>query len=405
MATINFTVEDHSIRVDNLIELAQGSNNFDTCAFTFDSSWDGFTLYAVMYQNPKNVFKLPLDAENTRKIRQEVLQKDGWVYIGARGEKEDTDKTIATSMVVRLPVRKGAVNGNETGQEMLDQSQYEYLLGKVNELNEKCESLTKKVEHSNGVKVVNSISEMADTSTIYVLSTDGHWYYYNGAMWTDGGEFTGATISSTQIQSAVEDYLEENSQTMGTLTINGQQYNGSEDVVVEVASSGGGGSSETAQEAQLATGTIVAETVAGTVIDTGVTLETLKQYKRFIFILKGASNVELQNTYLFFGGQQNGSIARSDSAGGYVYEYEWVNVEEGLLRCCNYWQGNPSLLRSVGSSCIVTRITGSFNNNNSGGSYPYLFDLSGQEDTETLKINNSAATTIDYEWEVRGMTV
>lgn len=154
MATINFTVEDHSIRVDNLIELAQGSNNFDTCAFSFDSTWDGFTLYAVMYQNPKNVFKLPLDAENTRKIPQEVLQKDGWVYIGGRGEKEDTDETIATSMVVRLPVRKGAVNGNETGQEMLDQSQYEYLLGKVNELNEKCESLTKELE--------NDISQLSE---------------------------------------------------------------------------------------------------------------------------------------------------------------------------------------------------------------------------------------------------
>lgn len=164
MATINFTVEDHSIRVDNLIELAQGSNNFDTCAFSFDSTWDGFVLYAVMYQNPKNVFKLPLDAENTRKIPQEVLQKDGWVYIGARGEKEDTDETIATSMVVRLPVRKGAVNGNETGQEILNESQYEYLLGKVNELNEKCESLTKELEEDIG-QLSEEIDELKENNT------------------------------------------------------------------------------------------------------------------------------------------------------------------------------------------------------------------------------------------------
>lgn len=216
---------------------------------------------------------------------------------------------------------------------------------------------------------------------------------------------TGTGVDETTVKEIVDNHLTEKSQPMGTLTINGQQYNGSKDVVVEVAASSGGGGTESAAEAQLATGTIVAETTAGTVTDTGVTLETLKQYKRFIFIFKGASNAGLQNTYLFFGGQQNGSIARSDSAGGYVYEYEWVNVEEGLLRCCNYWQGNPSLIRSIGSSCIVTWITGSFNNINSGGSYPYLFDLSGQEDTETLKINNSVATTIDYEWEVRGMTV
>ena len=169
MATINITVEDHSIRVDNLIELAQGSNNFDTCAFTFDSSWDGFTLYASMYQNPKNVFKLPLDESNTCKIPVNVLQKSGWLYIGARGEKDD--ETIGTSIVVKLPVRNGAVNGNETGQEMLDQSQYEYLLGKVNELNEKCESLTKELISSlNGniyvgsTQPTNGIEYWLDTS-------------------------------------------------------------------------------------------------------------------------------------------------------------------------------------------------------------------------------------------------
>lgn len=198
MATINFTVEDHSIRVDNLIELAQGSNNFDTCAFSFDSTWDGFTLYAVMYQNPKNVFKLPLDEANTRKIPVEVLQKDGWVYIGARGEKEDTDETIVTSIVVKLPVRKGAVNGNETGQEMLDQSQYEYLLGKVNELNEKCESLTKELEEDisqlSEEKVSNPITgEVGQILEIETVDENGKPKSYKAVDKPTGGDSTTGT--------------------------------------------------------------------------------------------------------------------------------------------------------------------------------------------------------------------
>ena len=139
MAKINFTVNDHSIRVDNLIELAQASNNFDTCAFSFDNAWDGFTLYAVMYQNPKNVFKKPLDSANTCKIPVEVLKKSGWLYVGARGEKED--QTIATSVVIRFSVKDGAVDGNETGQEMLNESQYEYLLGKISQLSEEKASI------------------------------------------------------------------------------------------------------------------------------------------------------------------------------------------------------------------------------------------------------------------------
>lgn len=209
MATINFTVEDHSIRVDNLIELAQGSNNFDTCAFSFDSTWDEFTLYAVMYQNPKNVFKLPLDEANTRKIPQEVLQKDGWVYIGARGEKEDTDETIVTSIVVKLPVRKGAVNGNETGQEMLDQSQYEYLLGKVNELNEKCESLIKELEED-----ISQLSEEKVDKTGITLAThtDGLIYLFVdgkpvgiGLDLSGGGTSTGL---SSEIKSAIMTVVE-----------------------------------------------------------------------------------------------------------------------------------------------------------------------------------------------------
>lgn len=190
MATINFTVEDHSIRVDNLIELAQGSNNFDTCAFTFDSSWDGFTLYAVMYQNPKNVFKKPLDSAKTCKIPVEVLKKSGWLYVGARGEKED--QTIATSVVVRFSVRDGAVDGNETGQEMLNESQYEYLLGKINQLSEEFKNLSG--DESSGTGLSNTAVSLLLTileNGVYTSNQTGNISSLRTALTEQGGDTGG----------------------------------------------------------------------------------------------------------------------------------------------------------------------------------------------------------------------
>ena len=51
--------------------------------------------------------------------------------------------------------------------------------------------------------VVDSISDMTDTNKIYVLSTDSNWYYYDGTSWTSGGQYGGATTSTTFNQHGV----------------------------------------------------------------------------------------------------------------------------------------------------------------------------------------------------------
>lgn len=51
------------------------------------------------------------------------------------------------------------------------------LEGKVNALN------------TNAPTVVTDASQMTDHSKIYVLTTDGNWYYWNGSAWTVGGEY------------------------------------------------------------------------------------------------------------------------------------------------------------------------------------------------------------------------
>ena len=44
--------------------------------------------------------------------------------------------------------------------------------------------------------VVASTSAMTDTDQIYVLSTDGKWYYHNGTTWVSGGTYGGVAAGS-----------------------------------------------------------------------------------------------------------------------------------------------------------------------------------------------------------------
>ena len=51
--------------------------------------------------------------------------------------------------------------------------------------------------------VVASASAMTDTDQIYVLSTDGEWYYHNGSAWTAGGEYGAVSTDTTLTQSGI----------------------------------------------------------------------------------------------------------------------------------------------------------------------------------------------------------
>ena len=44
-----------------------------------------------------------------------------------------------------------------------------------------------------------STAEMTDTTRVYVNTTDGHWYYWNGSAWTDGGVYQGTEAANDSI--------------------------------------------------------------------------------------------------------------------------------------------------------------------------------------------------------------
>lgn len=46
---------------------------------------------------------------------------------------------------------------------------------------------------------VSDISQMVDTSRIYLLTSDGYWYYYNGSEWTQGEVYQSTGIQASSV--------------------------------------------------------------------------------------------------------------------------------------------------------------------------------------------------------------
>ena len=64
-------------------------------------------------------------------------------------------------------------------------------------LNDSIDNITTRLDSiaSGSPLVASSVSEMTDTTRVYVNTTDGHWYFYNGTNWEDGGVYQ-ATVPS-----------------------------------------------------------------------------------------------------------------------------------------------------------------------------------------------------------------
>lgn len=77
---------------------------------------------------------------------------------------------------------------------------------RLNEQDIKLQNQDNKIATINASPLVaTSISEMTDTNRIYVNTTDGHWYYYNGTEWIQAGVYqsTGVQTDTTLTQAGV----------------------------------------------------------------------------------------------------------------------------------------------------------------------------------------------------------
>lgn len=78
-----------------------------------------------------------------------------------------------------------------------------YVTPIIEELDDKIETTDNKVNNiiESGVTplTASSTSEMLQQDRIYVNTTNGYWYYYNGSDWVQGGEYQGVNLSNKSV--------------------------------------------------------------------------------------------------------------------------------------------------------------------------------------------------------------
>lgn len=139
--------------------------------------------------------------ELVKNIRNTILGKDVRESIAASIEQcyEDASKSGNANMEVTEArgtfdtLRKRLDNVDNVKAEKAELTDEIELRENIdNKLQNQINSLA-----SGSPLVASSISEMTDTSKVYVNTTDGHWYTYNGDTWVDGGVYQATEDSKT----------------------------------------------------------------------------------------------------------------------------------------------------------------------------------------------------------------
>lgn len=101
--------------------------------------------------------------------------------IGADAINVDYNNTTVKAELDKLNTNTNSLINTQTSQE----TQLVNLQSRINSL------------ASGSPLVASSVAEMTDTTRVYVNTTDGHWYTYNGTAWIDGGVYQSAEDSES----------------------------------------------------------------------------------------------------------------------------------------------------------------------------------------------------------------
>lgn len=90
----------------------------------------------------------------------------------------------------RLNAQDQLLNSRLNSQDLLLNNRLDSQDSLINVINNKVDNVA-----SGSPLVANSLSDMTDTTRTYVLTTNGYWYYYDGASWVQGGIYQAAENS------------------------------------------------------------------------------------------------------------------------------------------------------------------------------------------------------------------
>ena len=152
-------------------------------------------------------------------------------------------------------------------------------------------------------------------------------------------------------------------------------------------------------ETVLASGTLVTDTTVD--YDTGLTLAALREYKSFVYRLKGTSNVKLNNLYLMLGSSIANLLDRG-SESGRIIVFEWADTAQTMLYMKSGYSGNSSMVKLDKNFAAAIYDTQGYEL----GQWNVIryIDVSTLPETTPLKFYCVNVPTIDYAFDIRGLT-
>lgn len=107
MTLIKALLQDQVLTLVETPVIASGGVKEDVVSFDFGiAAWDGYIKKAVFYRDKSKVYFTDIGPDNTAVIPWEVLQQEGFMFLGVFGTKGNE---IKTSTVVRYRVERGAI--------------------------------------------------------------------------------------------------------------------------------------------------------------------------------------------------------------------------------------------------------------------------------------------------------
>lgn len=168
-----------------------------------EADFDALTEWQLFCKLGKEMNKI-IDSENTLGTQMENVTN---AFIELQNYVNDYFKNLDVQDEINNKLNQMAENGS---LQILLNNQYINLVNEVNtKINENQElnnynfnELNNKINNINSGNPLkaNSIEEMIDKSRIYILTTTGHWYYFNNEQWNDGGVYQGVEIGDNSIK-------------------------------------------------------------------------------------------------------------------------------------------------------------------------------------------------------------
>lgn len=183
---IHVNVVNQELKVaTNLRCLAEGSQQFVKFKFNLQEDWDGLTVFAQFIQG-KDAYNSYLDEDNCAYLPAEIVAGKCYMLLYGTG-----NKVIATTNFLTLCVGENHFVSDAQSTEITE-SLYQQLVNEV-----------RNVRAAVGSPLVaRTVSDMTDTTKVYVYTgsesgyEEGHWYYWDGAAWSDGGQYNSFALDT-----------------------------------------------------------------------------------------------------------------------------------------------------------------------------------------------------------------